>query len=449
MDFSAVEAIIIGTFAAVLMVWGLDGRERRLAMAAFGLHVVGSFTEWAIIEFYYGINDAHNYRESGIQLAKLMSLDSERAVSELVNLFLHRETHLPFEVFGDGLSNGSGTMSALAGIFIYFLGPSILTMNLLTSWIAWFGQVCLYRVARDELPEGDRTAALVGFLFVPSVIFWGSAFCKEAFVLGFLGVVTLSAYRVWRNRKVMYLIGMIVGAVGVAMIKPYTLFAYVVGVGAFIYAHRAWRTGPIRIRISSLLLASAISLGGVAVMGSFFPEFGAGKVAETIAANQEGWGSIEGGSNVEIGSGEAKTISQQLQFAPLALVNALFRPAIFEARNGPMLGAAFETTLVALGVLSLLRSKVRRIARESVMRSPFLVFSVVFATIFAVAVGLGTSNLGSLSRYRVPMMPFYVTIVLVLRRRGRKPLKNSQRSALHCARINHSRYDVTHEASPC
>jgi hypothetical protein len=204
------------------------------------------------------------------------------------------------------------------------------------------------------------------------------------------------------------------------MIKPYTLFAYIVGVGAFIYAHFAWRSGPIRIRVGSLVLAAAISVGGLAVMGSVFPEFGAGRVAETIAANQEGWGSMEGGSNIELGSGEAMTITQQLRFAPIALVNALFRPAIFEARNGPMLGAAVETTLLAIGVLSLLRTRVRKIARDSIIRSPLLVFSLVFGGVFAVAVGLGTSNLGSLSRYRVPMMPFLVTIVLVLRHRARQ-----------------------------
>jgi len=33
---------------------------------------------------------------------------------------------------------------------------------------------------------------------------------------------------------------------------------------------------------------------------------------------------------------------------------------------------------------------------------------------FSVAVGLATTNLGTLSRYRMPMMPFYVTFILLL-----------------------------------
>jgi hypothetical protein len=59
-------------------------------------------------------------------------------------------------------------------------------------------------------------------------------------------------------------------------------------------------------------------------------------------------------------------------------------------------------------------------------RSPFLVSSVVFILVFGVGVGLATRNLGSLSRYRMPMMPFYATTLLVLRRRGREAIEEAR-----------------------
>ena len=40
---------------------------------------------------------------------------------------------------------------------------------------------------------------------------------------------------------------------------------------------------PIRIRPASSLLAAVISVGGVAAMGSLFPEYSAGRVATTMA----------------------------------------------------------------------------------------------------------------------------------------------------------------------
>src|SRR4029077_4394539 len=97
-------------------------------------------------------------------------------------------------------------------------------------------------------------------------------------------------YRLLRNRRVPYVASAIVGAAGVAMLKAYTLFAYVLAVSIFIYADRAWRAGgPIRIRPVSLLLACALAVGGVAAMGTLFPEYSAGKVAETMAYSQEAW----------------------------------------------------------------------------------------------------------------------------------------------------------------
>jgi hypothetical protein len=105
---------------------------------------------------------------------------------------------------------------------------------------------------------------------------------------------------------------------------------------------------------------------------------------------------------------------------PIALVTALFRPSIVDVRNPPTFFAAIESTLLALGVLSLFGADGRATVRRVFLRVPLLVFSGVFVLVFAIAVGLATSNLGSLSRYRMPMMPFYATMLLVLRERMRE-----------------------------
>jgi hypothetical protein len=188
----------------------------------------------------------------------------------------------------------------------------------------------------------------------------------------------------------------------------------------------AWRkVGAIRIRPAYLVVAAAVSVGGIAAMGSLFPEYSAGNVAETMAYTQEVWKQgadrgYAGGSSIDIGSGEAKTIPEQLKFVPLALVNALFRPVVVEAKNAPAMGGAVENALLLLAVLSLLVGAARSAVRAALFRTPMLLSSAVFVVVFAAGVGLATSNLGTLSRYRMPMMPFYVTTVLVLLRRSRE-----------------------------
>jgi hypothetical protein len=283
-------------------------------------------------------------------------------------------------------------------------------------------------------------AGLIGCLYVPSVIFWGSGFAKEAFVVGFFGILALSTYRLLRNRSMFYLVGVVVGGAGVAMLKPFTLFAYILAVAAFIYADRAWRAGaPIRIRPAYLLLAGAIAVGGIVAMGSIFPEYAPDNIAESFADRQEAWQLGEGGSTIELGSGKARTVGQQLQFAPIALVTALFRPSLVEARNGPTFLAAIETTLLVFGILSLLGTEGRATVRRVFFRVPLLVFSGVFVLVFAIAVGLATSNLGSLSRYRMPMMPFYATMLLVSRARMREARAAKEELARSLVRARRSR----------
>jgi hypothetical protein len=422
---SPLLVILVGTIAAVVVIGGLDVRERWYAMLAFAAHVVCSFAQWAIVEFYYGISDVHGYQDEGAQLARLLDYDFAHFAPEVLKLALHMGNALPFEAFGDGSS--TGTMSAFAGFCSFVAGSSPIALYLLVSWFSWFGLLCWYRIARAELEPGDRKAAAIGFLGVPSVVFWSAGFVKEAFVVGFFGVLGLSTYRLLRGGGIPYLFGVILGGVGIAMLKPYTLFGYVIAVPVFIYAQRAWRGGgPIRIHPAYLLLAGALSVGGVAAMGSLFPEYSTGRVAETMAYTQEVWQQgadrgVAGGSSIDIGSGEAKTIPQQLKFVPLALVNSLFRPVVFEARNAPAMGGAIENGLLLLAVLYLLAGgATRKVVRETLLRSPLLLSGIVFVFVFATGVGLATSNLGSLSRYRMPMMPFYVTPVLVLLRRSRE-----------------------------
>jgi hypothetical protein len=406
---------LLGTIAGIFACKGLGKRETRYALWSLALHVASSIVQWVVTELYYGVSDAHGYLDDGVQIARLLDYNFLNYAPEVAKYALHLESQLP-----DASDvSGSGTMKAIAGFFVFIIGPSVLSNCLLTTFIAWFGQLCLYRSVRDEVSEDGQTPVLIGCLLVPSVVFWGSGFAKEAFVMGAFGVLTLSTYRVLRNWRPVYLIGMAASGLTIAMIKPYVLFSYVIAVAAWVYAAGALSgTHGSRLRPAYLLLAGALAVGGLAEMGTLFPEYAADKIADSMATQQETWQENQGGSYTELGSGEARSVGQQLRYVPKAVINALFRPAIFEARNATQVGAAIETTLFAMGVLSLFGKHARSVAGQVIRSSPLLIFCIAFVGSFAVCVGLASSNLGSLSRYRVPMMPFYAIVLLTIRQQA-------------------------------
>jgi hypothetical protein len=419
MDPTSLLFIPLAVLVAALTVRGLDALDRKYALQALGAHFLASIAQWGLSVTVYQGMDSFGYQKVGEALARLLSLDFLEFAPEVMKHVLQMEANLPVPYT---LTWGStGSLEGISGFLAFFTGSSLLSLCFAASLIAWMGQTCVYRVAREELPDDDRGALATGFLFVPSTLFWCSGITKEAVAVGFFGIVFVASYRVLKQRAWSQLIPAAFAAVGVAVLKPYILLGFVVALGAAIYSDRAWRAqgGPIRIRPFYLVLAAGVAVGGVLLMGRLFPELAAQKMATTLAERQQAWRdySAEGDSGLALGGGDAGSITQQLVLVPLAIVNVLFRPFLFEVRNGPMLLASVESTLIVIGFSSLVLGGNARLAVQSVLRQPMLLFSVVFTIVFGTGVGLATSNLGSVSRYRVPMMPFYVGTLLVLRAR--------------------------------
>ena len=61
-------------------------------------------------------------------------------------------------------------------------------------------------------------------------------------------------------------------------------------------------------------------------------------------------------------------------------------------------------------------------AMARVRNSPVLMFCATFVVTLGIAVGLATTNLGTLSRYRMPLVPFFATLLLLVTARSLEPM---------------------------
>ena len=129
---------------------------------------------------------------------------------------------------------------------------------------------------------------------------------------------------------------------------------------------------------------------------------------------QEVGARTEGGSNYAIGNPEETSLLGQLVFTPVALLTSLFRPFLFEAHNVVAAINGLEMTVVLWLWIRIVWIHGLRGSWRLLRRSPVLVFCVAFVVLFGLGVGLATTNLGTLSRYRVPMMPLYLLILAML-----------------------------------
>jgi hypothetical protein len=424
-------------FLISLLVWrispsGLTGRERKLVQWGFIAHVVGTI---AIVAFheYLGGGDMVGYAFYGHNLARLIQLDFTRNFPECIRLVLHMENSLPRLIVYDTQStfqslqtemNATTTMFGLTGLAMFVFGDNLFCAALPFSLYAFVGTAYFFKRLRPALLEHERAPVAMALFFVPSAVFWASGIVKEAVLVGSLGLLCGGLYDFVSNLpgiKVRALPFIAIGAVGAVVVKPYAIFPLALAGGAWLDASRG-KSKSVLKRWAIRLVAVGFSVFAIAALSRMFPEFGVERLGESLAGQQGAGDYFRGaGGHIDMGSRQERSLAGQLQFVPLALLNALTRPVIFEARNASMFVASLETLVAVVLLIQLFqRHGLRPLYRRIVERPPF-VGAVVFTLSFGVAVGLATTNLGSLSRYRVPMVPLYAAVLLAMRATKKSP----------------------------
>jgi hypothetical protein len=91
-----------------------------------------------------------------------------------------------------------------------------------------------------------------------------------------------------------------------------------------------------------------------------------------------------------------------------------YRPFIWEV-NSPiaLLSFAESTIFLFLTIYLITKRGLKRFFVEA-FSDPVILMCFIFAFVFAFAVGISSANFGALSRYKIPCMPFYLVMVVLL-----------------------------------
>jgi hypothetical protein len=281
--------------------------------------------------------------------------------------------------------------------------------------IAFTGGWMFFLTFYKLYPELHRWIA-ASVLFVPTVVFWGSGIFKDTITLAALGVATHTFHRVFieRNVKLFSILLMLLSFWIVFSIKKYILLC-------FFPAVLLWWVASYLSRISSMMLRMILApLTGIfAILLAFYavlkvgeddPRYHLRVLAETAKITaydiRYGWGARMGeGSGYTLGELDGSWQSM-IKLAPQAINISLFRPYLWEVINPLMFLSAVEAfVLLILTVYLMWRVRWKIF---SYLQRPDVLFCFVFAVIFAFAVGVSTFNFGTLSRYKIPMMPYYL-----------------------------------------
>ncbi len=414
---STLMLVMVSAFATRVVSQQLTPHEAQLLQLALGLQVLATGAQLMIIfVFGDGMADYVNFHRNGAMIARAIETDFWGVAPRSIGMILQQDVllnvPLPLEAKGGG---STAAMWAIAAWGHLFLGSKIGPMSLAAALFAFSGKVCLYLTARHHVRPALRRRVMLAAMLVPSAVFWTGGLIKEAIAVGGLGWVVYGLFRVYRRR---YGAGLLFIATGFPflMIKSYLLLPLVMASAAYAFVDRSTKGGRTALNVRPLTLIAAVGVAWLALLlvGELVPKFAISTLGDQAATMQYHGSRAGGASAYRLGDPSERSLLGQLSFAPLALLTALFRPSLLDARSPLMLMSAFETTAL-LGIIGWLALRQGlRWPVKIILRTPILAFCVAFWLPTAVGVGLISNTLGSLSRYRVPMLPFLATTALVV-----------------------------------
>ena len=266
----------------------------------------------------------------------------------------------------------------------------------------------------------------IAFLFMPSVFFWGSGILKDSVCIAALGWLFYGCYMLFILRiRIAQSVVIVLLSISVLMIvKVYIALAFLPSLLFWIFF-----TYRSRIRSTFLKVTALPAICVIVLLSAYFVVMSLSKDTDRFAVNQivnqaatfNTNNMVNAGSAIDIGVTQDMSVQSLIKIAPLAIITTLFRPFIWEGRSALMLLSALEATYVLLIFLSLLKTNILS-TFSIILQNPLVTFCLIFSICFAFAVGFSTSNFGTLVRYKIPCVPFFMVALFILQDKTARPL---------------------------
>lgn len=396
------------------------------------LKLVGSLALGVIYKFYYGYGDTFNYHRDGKIIASALKNDPLVGL----NLFLSHgnmdSTNFEYSsklVWFSAISEFTvSKLSALLG-FIFF--DSYFSISLGFALISFSGMWAWFKTLIKIYPNYIKEMAFAVFL-IPSVIFWGSGLMKDTITLGALGWLFFGFYHlVVEKKKILVSICVVIISLYLLyVIRIYLLLAFLPP--AIIWSvlessSRIKNKLARRLLVPFLLIASVIPAAYIATsITEGHQRYDLDNVNKYIKINSDYLYYIsqkEGGSTYSLGNHDG-TLNSTIKMAPAAFWVSMFRPYVWESKNIVMLISALESTSLMILTLFVLYKVGPIKTIKIILSNPYLPFALIFSTFLAIAVGMSSYNFGTLVRYKIPILPFYVSAILIIYRIGTQGTKS-------------------------
>lgn len=394
---------------------------RKYYIPAFIVKVVGAVAIGLIYQYFYGYGDTFGYYNMG----KFFTRAVEDNPGNFFKVFLTGDidfyNNLAYQYGFRSWHNFTPQTVIVARFSAFFgliSGGYYLPIALFFALISFFGVWSLYKTFLMLFPKLYRELAWF-ILFLPSLFFWGSGLLKDSLSVAGLGVMTWYCYRFFieQKRKLSYLIWIVLSIYLIFLVKAYILLAFFPAILTWIVLE--YRN---KIRIASLRkLMLPFSFALILVLFGFisnqvsnvYEGLSLENITSTASTLQSNISIYKASSSYSIGTIDG-SFGNFIRVMFPALGTTFFRPFPWEVNNVLSILTALESLFFLWYTFMTFRRVGIKKSMGLIFSKPIVLFCFTFAMIFGIAVGITSENLGTLARYKIPCLPFYLVSILLV-----------------------------------
>jgi hypothetical protein len=402
-----------------------DKEIRKYFIPALTLKLFGALALGFIYQFYYKGGDTFSFFTYGSKYIWEAFLEKPQAALWMIfgsNCDFSSEfaSYLKGTLFFCDTS--AYFIVRISGFFGLFTFHTYIANAMLFALVSFMGVWSMFVTFIKIYPQLRKEIMLSCFM-LPSVIFWGSGLMKDSITFGCLGFFFSTFYKIFiikRATKWDYLL-LLISFLVIKVIKIYILLCFIPAalMWLFLVYNDKIKSKFTKILLRPIMLCLGCLFGYLATdfVGKEDARYSVDNVTATARTTSEWLSHVsreEKGSVYSIGKVEYTPLGMLAKF-PQAVNVTLFRPYIWESKNIVMLLSAFESLFfLYLTITTIFYAGIKRTI-VILSDHPIVAASIVFSLTFAFAIGLSTANFGSLVRYKIPIMPFYLISLFVIR----------------------------------
>ena len=399
-----------------------DSPIGKFILPCFWFHVIACIFFALVMQFYYGFGDVYGYYTGGLEIWNAF-IKSPATALELI--FRSRENYsgeaigmAPYTSFM-GFALSLNMVIKMAGFISIFCFGTYIPIALVFTMFSFWGTWLIFITINKYFPHVYKFTALAT-LFIPSVILWSSGISKEPPCMFALGLAFYSVDKLLQKEGFFkHTLYIIFASWILIFTKNYIFYTFLIAAIIWVYF---FFLNNLSFPILKFFTKLFIALGILSFFIYFFlvpdnpvqASFMAGLVkGENLQGLMTRANEMEGGIGYTL---------PQVEFSFWGFVKSffsslnvtLFRPYVWETENIFMFLSSFESffTFVLAGIV-IIKGGLGRLSKL-VREYPVIVFMLVFPLVFSPIVGFISFNFGTLVRYKIPVLPFFLPFLFIL-----------------------------------